>query len=66
VALLLDRYGYQANVAQTAEGQHGIRLLMAIAPAVGAMLAGMGMFFYRLNETTMQKIQGELAVIRAK
>jgi hypothetical protein len=24
------------------------------------------MFFYRLNETTMQKIQGELAVIRAK
>jgi glycoside/pentoside/hexuronide:cation symporter, GPH family len=66
VALLLDRYGYQANVAQTAEGQHGIRLLMAIVPAVGTLLAGMGMFFYRLNEARMQKIQGELAVIRAK
>jgi GPH family glycoside/pentoside/hexuronide:cation symporter len=66
VALLLDRYGYQANVAQTAQGQHGIRLLMAIVPAVGTTLAGLGMFFYRLNEATMKKIQGELALIRAK
>ena len=66
VALLLDRYGYQANVAQTAEGQHGIRLLMALAPAVGTLLAGLGMFLYRLNENTMQKIQAELAVVRAK
>ena len=65
-ASLLALYGFQANVAQTAEGQHGIRLLMAIAPAVGTLLAGLGMFFYRLNEATMQKIQGELAVIRAK
>jgi GPH family glycoside/pentoside/hexuronide:cation symporter len=66
VGLLLDRYGYQANVAQTAEGKHGIRLLMALAPAVGTLLAGLGMVFYRLNEATMQKIQAELAVTRAK
>jgi GPH family glycoside/pentoside/hexuronide:cation symporter len=66
VALLLDRYGYQANVAQTAEGQHGIRLLMAIVPAVGTLLAGLGMLFYRLNEAAMKKIQGELAAARAK
>jgi GPH family glycoside/pentoside/hexuronide:cation symporter len=65
-ASLLALYGFKANVAQTAEGQHGIRLLMAVAPAVGTTLAGLGMFFYRLNEATMQKIQGELALIRAK
>jgi GPH family glycoside/pentoside/hexuronide:cation symporter len=65
-ASLLALYGFKANVAQTVEGQHGIRLLMAIAPAVGTLLAGLGMFFYRLNEATMKKIQGELAIIRAK
>jgi GPH family glycoside/pentoside/hexuronide:cation symporter len=65
-ASLLAYYGFQANVAQTAQGQHGIRLLMALAPAAGTLLAGLGMFFYRLNETTMQKIQAELAVVRAR
>jgi len=66
VAYLLSWFGYQANVAQTAQSQHGIRILMALAPAAGTLLAGLGMFFYRLNETAMQKIQAELAVARAK
>jgi GPH family glycoside/pentoside/hexuronide:cation symporter len=65
-ASLLAVYGFQANVTQTAEGQHGIRLLMAIAPAAGTLLAGLGMFFYPLNEGSMQKVQAELAAMRAK
>jgi GPH family glycoside/pentoside/hexuronide:cation symporter len=65
-AALLAFYGFQANVAQTEEGQHGIRLLMAIAPAAGTLLAGLGMFLYRLNETTMKTIQAELAISRAR
>ena len=66
VAMLLYLFGYQANVAQTVQGQNGIRLLMAIAPAAGTLLAGLGMFFYRLNEATMQKIQAELAIARGR
>ena len=66
VALLLSLFGYQANVAQTASGQHGIRILMAIAPAVFATLAGLGMFFYHLTDAKVKQIQSELALIRAK
>jgi GPH family glycoside/pentoside/hexuronide:cation symporter len=65
-ASLLAIYGFKANVVQTAEGQHGIRLLMTIAPAVGTLLAGLGMFFYPLNEEATKKLQAELAVSRAK
>ncbi len=65
-ASLLAWYGFQANVTQTTLSQHGIRLLMAIAPAAFATLTGLGMLFYRLNEATMQKIQAELAVARAR
>jgi len=65
-ASLLAVYGFQANVVQTAESQHGIRILMAIAPAVGTILCGCGMFFYRLSDAKVKQIQAELAVIRAK
>jgi GPH family glycoside/pentoside/hexuronide:cation symporter len=65
-ASLLAIYGFKANVVQTAEGQHGIRLLMTIAPAVGTLLAGLGMFFYPLNEEATKKLQAELAASRAK
>jgi len=65
-ASLLALSGFKANVAQTAEGQQGIRLLMTIAPAAGTLLAGLGMFFYPLNEEATKKLQGELAVARAR
>jgi len=65
-ASLLAFYGFKANVMQTAEGLHGIRLLMAIAPAVGTLLAGLGMFFYPLNEEATKKLQAELAASRAR
>jgi Na+/melibiose symporter-like transporter len=39
---------------------------MALAPAVGTLLCGLGMMGFRLNEAAMKKIQGELAVMRAK
>ena len=65
-ASLLAFYGFKANVMQTAEGQHGIRLLMSIAPAVGTLLAGLGMFLYPLNEESTKKMQAELAARRAQ
>jgi len=65
-ASLLAYYGFQANVSPNRRRPARHRLLMALAPAAGTLLAGLGMFFYRLNETTMQKIQAELAVVRAR
>ena len=65
-AFLLALYGFQANVVQTAQSQHGIRILMAIAPAVGTVLCGCGMVFYRLSDSKVKQIQAELALIRAK
>jgi GPH family glycoside/pentoside/hexuronide:cation symporter len=64
-AALLAIYGFQANVVQTTHAQEGIRILMAIAPAVGTLVCGLGMLFYRL-ESKIPKIQSELAVNRAK
>jgi glycoside/pentoside/hexuronide:cation symporter, GPH family len=64
-AALLAIYGYQANMVQTAHAQEGIRILMAIAPAIGTLICGLGMFFYRL-EAKMPVIQSELAAMRAK
>ena len=65
-ASLLALYGFKANVMQTAEGLHGIRILMALAPAAGTLLAGLGMFLYPLNEEATRKLQTELAQKRAQ
>jgi glycoside/pentoside/hexuronide:cation symporter, GPH family len=62
---LLAIYGYQANMVQTEHAREGIRILMALAPAVGALLCGIGMVFYRL-ESRMPQISAELAAMRAK
>ena len=65
-ATLLAVYGFQANVVQTAEGQHGIRILMALAPAVGTIAGRAGHVLLSAERSDVQKIQAELAVVRAK
>ncbi len=64
-AALLAVYGYQANMVQTEHAQEGIRILMAIAPAIATLVCGLGMLLYRL-EAKLPKIQAELAAMRAK
>ena len=63
-ATLLAVYGYQANVVQTEHAQEGIRILMALAPAAGTLICGLGMVFYRL-EAKMPRISAELIQMRA-
>jgi glycoside/pentoside/hexuronide:cation symporter, GPH family len=63
-ASLLAIYGYQANVVQTEHAQEGIRILMALAPAIGTLVCGVGMMLYRL-ESKMPLIQAELTARRA-
>lgn len=63
--LLLTRYGYAANQAQTAESMQGIILLMSLVPSIIGLVAAATLAFYRLDETTMRRIATELEARRA-
>jgi len=65
VGWILAIYGYQANVEQTAATQNGIRMMLSIFPAIGALLAAGFMFIYPLKESVIEKISHELAVFRS-
>jgi Na+/melibiose symporter-like transporter len=65
VGLLLALYGYKAGVDQTQHTQQGIRLMLSLYPAIGALLAAFFMFIYPLKESFMVKIENELADRRA-
>jgi glycoside/pentoside/hexuronide:cation symporter, GPH family len=58
---LLAYFGFIANVPQTPETLNGIILMMSFIPAIGSMIAAIAAFFYPLDDTTMQKIEKELA-----
>jgi GPH family glycoside/pentoside/hexuronide:cation symporter len=61
---LLGYYGFHANVEQTATTQSGIRMMLSVYPALGALVSAAFMFIYPLRETFMAKIEGELAARR--
>lgn len=63
-AALLAYTGFHANVAQSADAQEGIRVLMAIAPAIGTIVCGLGMMFHTLSEAKMKTIHAELEARR--
>jgi GPH family glycoside/pentoside/hexuronide:cation symporter len=65
VGWILASYGYQANVEQTETAQNGIRLMLSIYPAIGALLAAGFVFLYPLKESVLEKISAELAVFRS-
>jgi GPH family glycoside/pentoside/hexuronide:cation symporter len=57
---LLGYYGFQANVAQTADTQNGIQLMLSVLPAIAAAISVIFIFFYPLNEQKLQIIEDEL------
>jgi GPH family glycoside/pentoside/hexuronide:cation symporter len=63
---LLGYYGFQANVAQTAEAQNGIRLMLSFFPAIGTVLSVLFIFVYPLKESTMMEIETELSKRRTE
>ncbi len=63
---LLALFGFQANVAQTDESLLGIRLMISIFAAVGALASVAFVYFYPLDEKFMHKIDAELEEARAK
>lgn len=61
---LLAYFGFQANVEQSAEAQNGIRMMLSILPAVGALLSVLFVAFYPLNERQMEAVESELKTLR--
>lgn len=57
---LLTLYGYEANVEQTETAKTGLRLMMSVFPAIGALLAAGFMFFYPLKEAFLGQIEKDL------
>jgi len=61
---LLAYYGFQANVVQNGDTQNGIRMMVSIYPAIGALVSGLFMLAYPLKEGFLNKIETELAARR--
>ena len=61
---LLACFGFQANVEQSVEVQSGIRMMLSILPAIGALLSVLFVAFYPLNEKQMATIESELKTLR--
>ncbi|MBD1262265.1 MFS transporter [Maribacter polysiphoniae] len=61
---ILAYYGFEANIDQTEEAKTGIRLMMSVLPALGALLSAIFMIFYRLDDKFMIKINKELTLRR--
>lgn len=63
--LLLAAVGYVAGAQQTASTMTGINVIVNLAPAILSLLGLVPMFFYTLNEKTMDKIRTVLEARRA-
>jgi GPH family glycoside/pentoside/hexuronide:cation symporter len=62
---LLGYYGFQANVAQNEGTRTGIRMMVSIYPAIGALVSAAFMLVYPLKESFLSSIEAELAARRA-
>lgn len=61
---LLASYGFEANAEQTEESLKGIRMMISIYPAVGALLSALVLLVYKLSDKYMDTITKELAARR--
>jgi len=57
---IISYYGYQANVAQSPESLHGIRICMTIVPAIIALAGMILLIFYNLTDRKLIEIEKEL------
>lgn len=59
-AMLLTWCGFEANMEQSDASKHGILLIFSLIPAVLIILQGVSIFFYRLTDGEMRRIEAEL------
>ncbi len=57
---LLGFYGFKANVEQSVDVQHGIRLMLSIFPAIGTVLSVLFISLYSLSKEKLSDITCEL------
>jgi GPH family glycoside/pentoside/hexuronide:cation symporter len=57
---LLAWFDYQPNVAQGARTVDGIMMMMSWIPTIGAVIAIIALWFYRLDEDTVAQMGREL------
>ena len=62
---LLAGFGYVPNVVQNPGTIDGIKLMMSFIPTAGALVAIAALWFYKLDETTVDVMARELAERRA-
>ena len=62
----LAAFGYMANVEQTETSLLGIRLMISVLAGIGALMAVVFIYFYKLDEETMAGIEDELTTARNK
>ncbi len=65
IGWLLAYYGYVAEASQSPRALHGITLLFSVLPGCFALLSGLAIFFYRLEESDVKRIEAELAARKA-
>ena len=61
---LLAAFGFEANVAQTGDSLLGIRLMISVFAACGALLSVAFLYFYPLDEQYMQEVEAQLQQAR--
>ena len=61
---VLSAYGYVPNVAQSARALDGIRLSASLFPALGFLVSGLCLLFYRIDRDTEFRMSGELTARR--
>ncbi|SHJ65022.1 MFS transporter [Aquimarina spongiae] len=57
---LLAYYGFEANAVQSEEAKTGIRMMLSFAPAIGALLSALFIYFYKLDDALIFDINKEL------
>jgi glycoside/pentoside/hexuronide:cation symporter, GPH family len=62
---LMSGYGFIANEVQTLGSLTGIRLVISLYPAIGALVAAAFMLFYPLNNQKMEQIERDLSARRS-
>jgi len=64
--VLLSFYGYEPNVPQTDRALHGIRMMLSIYPAIGALVCAVIVWFYPLKDELLGQIETELTARRVE
>ena len=63
---ILAAYGFEANAEQTVESLKGIKMLISIYPAIGALLSGVILVTYKLSDSFMKTVTEGLENRRIK